>query len=108
MMRSPEVTTDQFGCAVCDGPATTMPPAKTVRPGELVCEGGGVGVGVMVQRTAATKDSAANSRKRMPESYRNTAFPRRRSAAVPMKRLLAAAAMLAASAAFADGRFSAA
>jgi len=104
MMRSPEVTTDQFGCAACDGPATTMPPAKIVSLGELGCEGCGGG---MVQRMAATKDSAVSNRERIPKSYRNTALSRA-FRAVPMKRILSTAAMLAASAAFADGRFSAA
>src|SRR5205085_11679412 len=53
-------------------------------------------------------NSAAIGRVRMRASYRNSAFRHPRSAAVPMQRLLLAAALLVASAAFADGRFSAA
>ena len=105
MMRSPDVTTDQPLCGVCDGPATTMPPVKTVAV-ELGWDGGG-DCGGMVQRTAATKDSAASSCERIPKSYRNTAFLRA-FFSVPMKRLLSAAAIFTASAAFADGHFSAA
>src|SRR5689334_12421459 len=102
-MRSSDVTTDQLRCGVCDAPATTSPPAKIVSF-DGVCGDGGI-----VQQRAATKDNAANSRVRMlTESYRRIG----RSAAVPlmtrMSRLLAVAAMLAASTVLADGRFSAA
>src|SRR5437588_2537531 len=103
MMRSPETTRDQPCCGVCDGPATTMPPVKTTCLGEAAGCGGGDGGGEGIVQ-AARKNSAANSRERMPESYARSG----RSAALPMRRLIAAAALLAASAAFADGKFSAA
>src|SRR5947208_3915208 len=102
-MRSPDATTDQFFRGVCDAPSTTIPPAK------IVSFDGAAGVDAagMVQRMAAAQHSAAMSLVRMRASYRNSALPRPRCAAVPMKRLFAAAAMLVATAAFADGRFSA-
>src|SRR4051812_6744519 len=100
-MCSPDVTTDQFRCGVCDGPATTSPPAKIVSfDGEAGVDDGGI-----VQRTAATKHSAAMNRECMSESYRNSRFARVRCPALPMRVLFAAAALAAATTAFADGRF---
>src|SRR5437763_9943630 len=101
-MRSPDVTTDQFFRGVCDAPSTTIPPAKIVsfdRAEDVEATG-------IVQRMAAAQHSAAMSLVSMRASYRNSALSRPRCAAVPMKRLFAAAAMLAATAAFADGKFS--
>ena len=81
---------------------------KTIWPAEASVAaagcGGGVGGGGEDIVQAARKNSAASGRERMAESYRRIG----RSAALPMKRLIAAAALLAASAAFADGKFSAA
>src|SRR5438132_70646 len=102
-MCSPEVTTDQFRCGACAAPAATTPPAKMLSFDGADGLGGG-----MVQRTAATKNSAAMNRERIRASYRNSCLEIARCVALPMQRLLAIAALFAATAAFADGRFSAA
>src|SRR5947207_13840423 len=98
-MRPSATTTDQFFRGVCDGPAATVAPTNMVWP---VCGGSGAGVvdelggGGILQQTAARRNSAATNLERIRESYRNSAFPRPRSAALPMKRLLAAAMLLVA------------
>src|SRR3954463_9575660 len=65
-----DVTTDQFACGACNGPASTVPPAKIVS---------GVGTFVVafgiVQAARARKSSAAAYRSDvMRESYRNSGF----------------------------------
>src|SRR6476620_11260942 len=65
-----DTTTDQFACGACDGPASTVPPAKIVSgAGTFVVEVG------IVQAVRARKSSAAAHRLDViGESYRNSAF----------------------------------
>src|SRR5438067_8577127 len=64
-----DVTTDQFACGVCDGPASTVPPAKIVSgAGTFVVEFG------IVQAVRARKSSAAHRSDVIRESYRNSAL----------------------------------